>query len=99
MENYSLDIASMLDFIKEGETGRSTNTEIDESYVYDETSQKLILMSKDIRETKGETNEEMALRYDFLMRLLDGLSDPESVIQPLISNTLVEYGFMKPIKK
>ena len=93
--HYNLD--RILEYIDEGKIERFNNVEIDESYVYDDEAEKLVLVSKDMREVKVSDTTSKEARKEFVQMLLgQHMSESSGTMgsYSTITNTLIKYGFL-----
>lgn len=107
-----MDLDAVLDFIFCPEEKRDVDVNIEETYVNDVNDKdKIILASKTRTENKTSNHEQHeTVRYDIFRRLLDTLDNipwDEEEGTPTITclteeisvNTLLQYGFIKMVKK
>lgn len=101
--NYILDLENIIKFCFDYDD-KTSDSEITEVYVTDETTKNLNLTSKQIREVKsGDVSSRQTVKYDLIKTFISDLMDmDESNLtfgDSVIVNTMLSEGLLKQVNE
>jgi hypothetical protein len=101
--SYVFDLDNILKFVFDNDNDRTNESEITETYATDEETDKLMLINKQLREVKGNSdNSKHTIRYDMIKMFIEILNNVEvmtskqaSLGERIVFNTMINNNLIK----